>query len=56
LEVPSGEYLSWVREDARKKIAVYYVLGFILIILYAMTLFWFGTRGDRRTLIGFGLN
>lgn len=28
------------REDTRSKIALYYVLGFILVILYSLTLFW----------------
>jgi len=40
LEVEPGAYLAMRREDARYKIALYYVSGFILIIFYVLTLYW----------------
>ena len=38
LEVDPGSLIAIKREDARYKIALYYVCGFILIFFYAMTI------------------
>lgn len=38
LEVEPGSLIAVKREDARYKIALYYVCGFILIFFYAMTI------------------
>ena len=38
LEIDPGSLISIKREDARYKIALYYVCGFILIFFYAMTI------------------
>ncbi len=40
LEIDPGAYLAIKREDARKKIALYYVCGFLLTIFYVLTLYW----------------
>ena len=38
LEVAPGSIIAIKREDARYKIALYYVCGFVLIFFYAITL------------------
>jgi hypothetical protein len=38
LEIEPGSLIAIRREDARYKIALYYVCGFILIFFYAMTI------------------
>ena len=41
LEITQDAYYGGGKiEDARHKIAIYYVSGFILIVLYVLTLYW----------------
>ncbi|MFC1663944.1 hypothetical protein ACFL0A_02370 [Patescibacteria group bacterium] len=40
VEIDEDAILKMKQEDTRSKIAFYYVLGFIAIILYVLTLYW----------------
>lgn len=40
LDVRSAVARAEKREDTRSKIALYYVIGFLLLVIYALSLFW----------------